>query len=188
MGHAACAGQWTSGRVETRRTDFAAPVGGELALTASIRQPNPASGLGYWPAFWALGAAARPVGATNWPGIGELDVLEDVNASSQVSHTFHCGVWGQPPCNEPEGIGSGLLSCANCQTSFHTYTVIEDRRNSQDERQVAHSRSRLPLSALLSFDWRKLTCGAPPQKGQVRSPPASSLPTGIVPVSASHFA
>jgi len=127
------AGHWTSGRVETKRTDFAAPVGGQLALTASIRQPNPSSGLGYWPAFWALGAAARPVGATNWPGIGELDIMEDVNASSQVSHTFHCGVWGQPPCNEPDGISSGLLACAGCQTTYHTYTVIQDRRNAAAE-------------------------------------------------------
>jgi hypothetical protein len=127
------AGRWTSGRVETKRTDFAAPVGGELALTASIRQPNPRSGLGYWPAFWALGAAARPVGATNWPGIGELDIMEDVNASSRVSHTFHCGVWGQPPCNEPDGISSGLLACAGCQTTYHTYTVIQDRRNAAAE-------------------------------------------------------
>lgn len=122
-------GRWTSGRVETQRTDFAAPAGGQLALTASIKQPDPTSGVGYWPAFWALGAPARPVGATNWPGIGELDIMEDVNASSQVSHTFHCGVWGQPPCNEPDGISSGLLPCAGCQTSYHTYTVIEDRRD-----------------------------------------------------------
>jgi hypothetical protein len=126
-------GQWTSGRVETARTDFAAPAGGQLALTASIQQPNPASGLGYWPAFWAMGAAARPVGATNWPSIGELDVMEDVNASSQVSHTFHCGVWGQPPCNEPDGISSGLLPCAGCQTSYHTYTVIQDRTDPNAE-------------------------------------------------------
>jgi carbohydrate binding protein with CBM6 domain len=127
------AGHWTSGRVETARADLAAPVGGQLALTASIRQPNPTSGLGYWPAFWALGAAARPVGATNWPGIGELDIMEDVNASSQVSHTFHCGVWGQPPCNEPDGISSGLLACPGCQTAYHTYTVIQDRRNAAAE-------------------------------------------------------
>jgi hypothetical protein len=126
-------GRWTSGRVETAQTDFAAPVGGELALTASIEQPDPASGIGYWPAFWALGAAARPVAATNWPGVGELDIMEDVNALSQVSHTFHCGVWGQPPCNEPDGISSGLLPCSGCQTGYHTYTVIEDRRDANAE-------------------------------------------------------
>ena len=85
-------GAWTSGRIETQNTSFAAPVGGEMEMTASIEQPNPANGLGYWPAFWAMGSAARGVGATNWPSIGEFDIMEDVNALSEVSHTFHCGV------------------------------------------------------------------------------------------------
>jgi hypothetical protein len=126
-------GGWTSGRIETQRTDFAVPIGGQLKMTASIRQPNPTSGLGYWPAFWALGAAARPVSATNWPSVGEFDVMEDVNGLSKVSHTLHCGSWGQPPCNEPDGITSGLLSCAGCQTAYHTYSVILDRTNPNSE-------------------------------------------------------
>ena len=128
------AGHWTSGRVESRRVDFAAPAGGQLQITASLRQPAPAAALGYWPAFWALGAAARPVGAANWPRIGELDMMEDVNGRSQVSHTFHCGVWGQPPCNEPDGIGSALLACPGCQSGYHTYSVILDRTTPGAER------------------------------------------------------
>ncbi|HEY1570050.1 MAG TPA: glycoside hydrolase family 16 protein [Pseudonocardiaceae bacterium] len=126
-------GAWTSGRVETQSTSFAAPPGGEMEITASIEQPNPAVGLGYWPAFWAMGAAARPVGATNWPSIGELDILEDVNGMSDVSNTFHCGVDPGGPCNETTGIGSGLLACGGCQTAFHTYSVIVDRTNTSAE-------------------------------------------------------
>jgi hypothetical protein len=126
-------GAWTSGRVETQSTSFAAPAGGEMEITASIEQPNPAVGLGYWPAFWAMGAAARPVGATNWPSIGELDILEDVNGMSDISHTFHCGVDPGGPCNETTGIGSGLLACGGCQTAFHTYSVIVDRTNTSAE-------------------------------------------------------
>ena len=126
-------GAWTSGRVETQATDFAAPAGGELQLTASIEQPNPANGLGYWPAFWAMGGAARGVGATNWPSIGEMDIMEDVNALSEVSHTFHCGVDPGGPCNETNGISSGLLGCAGCQTGYHTYSVIIDRTNTSAE-------------------------------------------------------
>ena len=122
-------GHWTSGRIETQRTDFAAPVGGQLELTATLEQPNPAVGTGYWPAFWALGAAARPVGSTNWPSIGELDAMEDVNALSDVAHTFHCGIFGGGPCSETNGLGSGMLTCAGCQTGFHSYSVIVDRRN-----------------------------------------------------------
>ncbi|SEG83485.1 Beta-glucanase, GH16 family [Actinacidiphila yanglinensis] len=126
------AGQWTSGRIETQRTDFAAPAGGQLEISASLQQPNPQSGLGYWPAFWAMGAAARPVGATNWPGIGEMDIMEDVNALSQHSTTFHCGVWAGE-CHDPDGISSGLQACAGCQTGYHTYSVIVDRTNTAAE-------------------------------------------------------
>ncbi|MFE2374679.1 glycoside hydrolase family 16 protein [Streptomyces sp. NPDC059398] len=125
-------GHWTSGRVETQRTDFAAPAGGQLQLSASLKQPDPASGLGYWPAFWAMGADARPAGATNWPGIGELDIMEDVNALSQHSTTFHCGQWAGE-CHDPDGISSGLQTCTGCQSGYHTYSVVVDRTNASAE-------------------------------------------------------
>ena len=54
-----------------------------------LQQPNVsgAAAAGYWPAFWTLGAAARPVGATNWPSIGEIDIMEDINGrSSRLRH------------------------------------------------------------------------------------------------------
>src|SRR5262245_32479605 len=73
-----------SGRIQTTSSDFGAPARGEMAVTASIRQPDPAVGLGYWPAFWMLGPG-------NWPGTGEIDILEDVNALNMQSGTFHCG-------------------------------------------------------------------------------------------------
>ena len=126
-------GTWTSGRIETQNTSFEAPPGGEMEMTASIEQPNPANGLGYWPAFWAMGSAARGVGATNWPSIGELDIMEDVNALSEVSHTFHCGVDPGGPCNETNGISSNLLACGGCQTGYHTYSIIVDRTNTSAE-------------------------------------------------------
>ncbi|MFI6344100.1 glycoside hydrolase family 16 protein [Streptomyces sp. NPDC050560] len=126
------AGQWTSGRIETQRTDFAAPPGGQLQMSASIQQPNPESGLGYWPAFWAMGGDARPVGATNWPGIGEFDIMEDVNALSQHSTTFHCDVWAGE-CNDPDGITSDLQACDGCQTGYHTYSAIIDRTDTSAE-------------------------------------------------------
>jgi hypothetical protein len=126
-------GSWTSGRIETQRTDFAAPAGGQLEVSASIQQPNPTNGLGYWPAFWMLGAAARPVGATNWPSIGEIDAMEDVNALSEVAGTLHCGTVSGGPCNETNGKGSGLTSCSGCQTGYHTYSIIVDRTNTSAE-------------------------------------------------------
>jgi Carbohydrate binding module (family 6)/Glycosyl hydrolases family 16 len=128
-------GHWTSGRIETQRTDFAAPVGGKLRVQASLQQPNVsgAAAAGYWPAFWMLGAAARPVGATNWPSIGEIDIMEDINGLSSEFGTLHCGVAPGGPCNEYTGIGSGQRPCSGCQTGYHTYTMEYDRSVSPEQ-------------------------------------------------------
>jgi beta-glucanase (GH16 family) len=129
------AGNWTSGRIETQRTDFAAPAGGRLRVEASIQQPNVsgAAALGYWPAFWMLGAAARPAGATNWPGIGEWDIMEDINGRSSEFGTLHCGVSPGGPCNETTGLGSGERACGGCQSGFHTYALEYDRSVSPEQ-------------------------------------------------------
>ena len=37
--------------------------------------------------------------------------MEDVNSLSELSGTVHCGVDPGGPCNEPNGIGSGLVGC-----------------------------------------------------------------------------
>jgi Carbohydrate binding module (family 6) len=132
---------WTSGRIETVADNFAAPAGGEMEVSASIKQPDPSSGLGYWPAFWMLGAGFRSSGAgtsgtmdcSNWPSVGELDIMEDVNALSEHSGTFHCGVDPGGPCNETDGLGSGLVSCSGCETGYNTYSVIVNRTNTSNE-------------------------------------------------------
>ncbi|AGL17088.1 glycoside hydrolase family 16 protein [Actinoplanes sp. N902-109] len=131
--------KWTSGRVETRRTDFAAPEGGAVRIEATLKMPD-VSGVqaaGYWSAFWALGAPARPVGATNWPVIGEWDVMENVNGRDSVWHTLHCGVPVGGPCREPTGISSGELPCPGCRTAFHTFALVYDR--SSDPEQLSWS-------------------------------------------------
>jgi hypothetical protein len=115
---------WTSGRVQTSSANVGAPAGGELEVTASIQQPT--GGLGYWPAFWMLGPG-------QWPENGEIDIMEDVNALSEVAGTIHCGTDPGGPCNEPNGIGSGLRSCSGCQSGYHTYTMILNRTNTSNE-------------------------------------------------------
>jgi hypothetical protein len=134
-------GSWTSGRLETAADDFEAPAGGEMEVSASIEQPNPSDGLGYWPAFWMLGAGFRSSGAgtsgtmdcSNWPSTGEIDIMEDVNALSEVSGTLHCGTDPGGPCNETDGLGSGLTACSGCQTGYNTYSVIVNRTDTSDE-------------------------------------------------------
>ena len=123
------AGNWTSGRVETQRTDFQPPAGGVLRIEASIQQPNVsgAGAQGYWPAFWALGAPARANGAAGWPSIGELDILESVDGQSAVYGTFHCGTNPGGPCNETTGLGSGQHAISGAGTSFHNYAIEWDR-------------------------------------------------------------
>jgi hypothetical protein len=119
-------GTWTSGRIESTRDDFQAPSGGKLEMTASIEQPNPANGLGYWPAFWALGSPMRTGGG--WPQSGEIDMMEDVNGLNEASQTFH---------NSANSPGHPLIACpgagSGCQTGYHTYTVIVDRTNTSAE-------------------------------------------------------
>jgi hypothetical protein len=117
-------GGWTSGRVQTTSANVGAAAGGKLEVTASIQQPS--GGLGYWPAFWMLGPG-------QWPENGEIDIMEDVNSLSEVAGTIHCGVYPGGPCNEGNGIGSGLRACSGCQSGFHTYTMILDRTNTSAE-------------------------------------------------------
>jgi Glycosyl hydrolases family 16 len=125
-------GTWTSARIESA-TLYGAPPGGEMKVVASIRQPSPANGLGYWPAFWLLGQGS-------WPKHGEIDILEDVNGLSLHSGALHCGNLTQPnsdgtfgPCHEHTGLSSGMLPCASCQREFHAYSVIVDRRKAGRE-------------------------------------------------------
>lgn len=128
-------GAWTSGRIETQRTDFAAPAGGEMAIEASIQMPNVtgAAAQGYWPAFWALGSAFRG-NYNNWPGIGEIDAMENVNGTNVEYGTLHCGVDPGGPCNETSGLG-GNKACSptTCQAAFHTYRVEVDRSISPEQ-------------------------------------------------------
>ena len=111
------AGNWTSARIETQRSNFKPPAGGVLAIEGRIQMPNVTgdAALGYWPAFWALGAPYRG-NYWNWPGIGEFDIMENVNGINSVWGVLHCGVNPGGPCNETSGIAnSRACPGATCQ-------------------------------------------------------------------------
>ncbi len=91
-----------------------------------------ANALGYWPGFRITGAAYRG-NYNNWPGVGETDIMTDVNGRSQLSHTLHCGTAPDGPCGEYNGRTSGLASCVGCQTGYHEYSVIIDRTKTDEE-------------------------------------------------------
>jgi beta-glucanase (GH16 family) len=120
-------GSWTAARIESTRDDFQAPPGGELEMIASIEQPDPAHGLGYWPAFWALGSPVRAGGplATS----GEIDMMEDVNGLNEAAQFLHtaAGTSSSHPLIACPAAGSG------CQTGYHTYSAVINRTNTRAE-------------------------------------------------------
>ncbi|GAA3052621.1 glycoside hydrolase family 16 protein [Streptomyces glomeratus] len=128
-------GNWTSGRIETKRTDFQPPAGGRLRVQARIQMPNVtgSAAKGYWPAFWMLGAPYRG-NYQNWPSVGELDIMENVQGFNTDWATMHCGTNPGGPCNETSGIGNST-SCSGttCQAGFHTYAMEWDRSTSPEE-------------------------------------------------------
>ena len=128
-------GKWTSARIETKRSNFKPAAGAVLAIESRIQMPNVTGdkALGYWPAFWALGSPYRG-NWWNWPGIGELDIMENVNGMDRVWAVLHCGVNPGGPCNESTGI-AGYRACpgSSCQSAFHTYRFEWDRSKTPNE-------------------------------------------------------
>ena len=129
------AGAWTSARVESVAADFKPPAGGVMHVESRVQMPDVtgAEALGYWPAFWMLGGPYRQ-DRWSWPGIGEFDIMENVNGYNWTYNVLHCGTWGGP-CNEPDGINNGGTPClgTTCQGGFHTYAIEWDRSGPVDQ-------------------------------------------------------
>lgn len=119
---------WTSARIETTPDwDFACQRGQHLRVQARIKLGGDSKDkqMGIWPAFWALGSAFRG-NFLNWPGVGEIDILESINGEPKVHHVAHCGNNPGGSCNEPSGISNVSDSIRRGQ--WHTYSWEVDRR------------------------------------------------------------
>ncbi|XVQ87735.1 glycoside hydrolase family 16 protein [Microbispora siamensis] len=156
---------WTSARIETRRADFKPADGRILRIEGRIQMPNVTgdAALGYWPAFWALGAPYRG-NYQNWPAIGEFDIMENVNGINSVWGVLHCGVNPGGACNETNGLGnSRACPGSTCQSAFHTYRFEWDRSVSPNQLrwyvdgQQFHSISQSQLDATT---WSNMTSHA----------------------------
>ena len=98
-------------------------------MEARIKLPdvNSTNGLGYWSTFWMLGAPYRG-NYWNWPGIGEIDIMENVNGLNRWWGVLHCGTNPGGPCNETTGIANFVNDInPSLQSAFHTYRLEFDK-------------------------------------------------------------
>ena len=111
-----------------------------MHVESRLQMPNVtgAEAKGYWPAFWMLGSPYRQ-NRWSWPGVGEFDIMENVQGLNWTYNVLHCGTWGGP-CNEPEGINNGKpgnngepCKVTTCQAGFHTYAMEWDRSGTADQ-------------------------------------------------------
>ena len=85
----------------------------------------------------------------NWPGIGEFDIMENVNGANRTWQTMHCGTSPGGPCNEKSGVGNGGPSGCQptaCTKGFHRYTLDWSRADNSAtwyvDGRVVHRTSR----------------------------------------------
>ena len=127
------AGNWTSGRIETQRTDFAPQPGELLKFTAVLKQPDVANGLGYWP---ALPGHRRGVPRQLQQLAGRRrDRHHDRRQRAQPARPRRCTAAPRrtASCAEYNGRTSGLATCAGCQTGYHEYSQVIDRTKTDEE-------------------------------------------------------
>jgi beta-glucanase (GH16 family) len=92
-----------------------------------------AAGLGYWPAFWMLGTPYRG-NLWNWPGVGEIDIMENVQGINREWGTMHCDVAPGGQCNEFDGISANTAGGSpSLQAGQHTYRIEWDESRSPQQ-------------------------------------------------------
>ena len=100
---------YTSARMNTARK-VNATYG---RIEARIKLPM---GAGLWPAFWMLGANINS--GVAWPGCGEIDIMEHVNADSVIYGTMHWSSGG--------GLTNYGLTTTTSPSGYHIYAIDWD--------------------------------------------------------------
>jgi beta-glucanase (GH16 family) len=75
----------------------------------------------------------RFIMSRNWPQVGELDIMENVNAVNKLYGTLHCGVNPGGPCDETNGLSGNTVPSPAMQGNYLQYTVEVDRTDASAE-------------------------------------------------------
>nr|GAT54829.1 glycoside hydrolase family 16 protein [Mycena chlorophos] len=122
-------GNWDSGRIESN-AEFTAPTGGAMIFQAELWVPDfagdPATTLGLWPAFWALGNRQRSSDCP-WPKCGEWDIFETIpSLENNNVATLHYQLEDGTDVTL-NGPGAKVAYSGN---AYHTWAIKVDLRNS----------------------------------------------------------
>lgn len=81
-------------------------------IEARIKLPK---GKGTWPAWWMF-----PVDSSNWPGCGEIDIMEEVGVDANiVSSSIHCTAYNHPNHTQK----THEMYCVGAEDGFHIYSI-----------------------------------------------------------------
>lgn len=81
-------------------------------IEARIKLPK---GKGTWPAWWMM-----PVDSSNWPGCGEIDIMEEVGVDPNiVSSSIHCTAYNHPSNTQK----THAMTCIGAEDGFHIYAL-----------------------------------------------------------------
>jgi beta-glucanase (GH16 family) len=113
-GQAAVTREYTSARLKTQGL-FSQTYG---RFEARIRLPY---GQGIWPAFWMLGA---DIGRTQWPGCGEIDIMENIGKEpTKVHGSLHGPGPGGAGTDDVTAAYTPLKGPQRFADGFHVFAV-----------------------------------------------------------------
>jgi len=116
---------YTSGRITTQPV----PIGSSTIqpfkygrVEARIKVPSIDNGA--WPAFWMLGknhdgGGSNPIGGSNWPSVGEIDIMEIFSPIGNELGTFIHG----PGYNSGGAVGTRTDVGFDLSNDFHVYGI-----------------------------------------------------------------